>query len=143
MDLEKVYQLTILEYANRKDLKREISDATDIERGYNPSCGDDITILVKVEDNIVKDISYIGLGCAISQASTAMLIELIQGKSVSESKEIIDIFFKMIKDTAITEEEKDRLNDASILEFTKDMPARIKCSTLSWHSTKVVLDKYN
>ncbi len=143
MDLEKVYQLTILEYANRKDLKREILDATDIERGHNPSCGDDITILVKVENNIVKDISYIGLGCAISQASTAMLIELIQGKSVSESKEIIDIFFKMIKDTSITEEEKDRLNDASILEFTKDMPARIKCSTLSWHSTKVVLDKYN
>ena len=142
MDLEKVYQLTILEYANRKDLKREISDATDIERGHNPSCGDDITILVKVEDNIVKDISYIGIGCAISQASTAMLIELLKGKSVDKSKKIIDIFFKMIKNN-ITEEEKDILNDASILEFTKDMPARIKCSTLSWHSTKVVLDKYN
>ena len=107
------------------------------------SCIDNLDFMMKIEDNIVKDISYIGLGCAISQASTAMLVELIQGKSVSESKEIIDIFFKMIKDTAITEEEKDRLNDASILEFTKDMPARIKCSTLSWHSTKVVLDKYN
>lgn len=142
MELEKVYQLTLLEYANRNDLKTDILDATDVERGHNPSCGDDLSVIAKVKNNKIEDISFKGNGCAISTASTAMLVEILKGKSIEDAKNILNIFFKMIKGEKISEDEKDMLNDAVILEITKDMPARIKCATLSWHSTQAVLDKY-
>ena len=78
MNLEKIYQQTILEYSNRKDLKREIEEPTFIERGHNPNCGDDLTLEVKLDkDDIIEDAAFLGNGCAISSASTAMLIDLI------------------------------------------------------------------
>ncbi|WP_068268064.1 Fe-S cluster assembly sulfur transfer protein SufU [Caviibacter abscessus] len=142
MELEKVYQLTLLEYANRNDLKKDILNATDVERGHNPSCGDDLSVMANIQNGIIKDMSFIGNGCAISTASTAMLIEAIKGINIEKAKNILKIFFKMIKGDEITENEKDLLKDAVILEMTKDMPARIKCATLSWHSTQAILDKY-
>ena len=69
MNLEKLYQQTILEYSNRKDLKREMDSPTYIERGHNPNCGDDITVQLQIEDGIVKEGAFIGIGCAISTAS--------------------------------------------------------------------------
>ena len=97
MNLEKLYQQTILEYSNRKDLKREMDSPTYIERGHNPNCGDDLTLEIKLNsDNIIEDAAFLGNGCAISSASTAMLIDLIKGKSIEEAKEKVDIFFKMM-----------------------------------------------
>ena len=82
MNLERIYQQTILDYNNRKDLKKELDDPTYIERGHNPNCGDDLTLEVRLsEDKIVEDASFLGNGCAISTASTAMLIDMIKGKS--------------------------------------------------------------
>ena len=95
MNLEKLYQQTILEYSSRKDLKREIESPTYIERGHNPNCGDDLTLEIKLNsDNIIEDAAFLGNGCAISSASTAMLIDLIKGKSIEEAKEKVDIFFE-------------------------------------------------
>ena len=97
MNLEKLYQQTILEYSNRKDLKREIEEPTFIERGHNPNCGDDLTLEVKLDkDDIIEDAAFLGNGCAISSASTAMLIDLIKGKKLEEAKEKVDLFFKMM-----------------------------------------------
>ena len=137
MDINKLYQQTILEYSNRKDLKKEIDNPTDIQRGHNPSCGDDLTLVVKIKDELIEDASFIGSGCAISSASSAMLVELIKGKTLDETKKLLDVFFKMMYG-----EEEDMLEEAKLLEITKDMPARIKCSTLSWHSLKIIIDKY-
>ena len=137
MDINKLYQQTILEYSNRKDLKKEIDNPTDIQRGHNPSCGDDLTLVVKI-----KDESFIGSGCAISSTSSAMLVELIKGKSLDETKKLLDVFFKMMYGEELSSLEEDMLEEAKLLEITKDMPARIKCSTLSWHSLKIIIDKY-
>ena len=79
MNLERIYQQTILDYNNRKDLKKELDDPTYIERGHNPNCGDDLTLEVRLsEDKIVEDASFLGNGCAISTASTAMLIDILK-----------------------------------------------------------------
>lgn len=140
MNFEKLYQQTILEYSNRNDLKKEIDNPTNIERGHNPSCGDDISLVLKIENEIIEDASFLGNGCAISTASTAMLIELIKGKSISYCKELLNIFFRVMKSENVNEEDRDKLGDAILLEITKDMPARIKCSTLSWHSLNVIIE---
>lgn len=142
MDINKLYQQTILEYSNRKDLKKEIDNPTDIQRGHNPSCGDDLTLVVKIKDELIEDASFIGSGCAISSASSAMLVELIKGKSLDEIKKLLDVFFKMMYGEELSSLEEDMLEEAKLLEITKDMPARIKCSTLSWHSLKIIIDKY-
>ena len=143
MNLEKLYQQTILEYSNRKDLKREIEEPTFIERGHNPNCGDDLTLEVKLDkDDIIEDAAFLGNGCAISSASTAMLIDLIKGKSIEEAKEKTDIFFKMMgQKEKLNSDEMKKLGDAVLMEYVANMPARIKCATLSWHSLKVIIDK--
>ena len=97
MNFEKIYQQTILEYSNRKDLKKEIENPDYVERGHNPNCGDDLTLEVKLNGDIIEDAAFIGNGCAISSASTAMLIELIKGKTMEEAEEKVNLFFKMMK----------------------------------------------
>ena len=143
MYLERIYQQTILDYNNRKDLKKELDDPTYIERGHNPNCGDDLTLEVRLsEDKIVEDASFLGNGCAISTASTAMLIDMIKGKSLENAKEKVELYFKMMKqDEKLTADETKKLGDAVLMEYVAKMPARVKCATLSWHSMKVIVDK--
>ena len=143
MNLDRLYQQTILDYSNRKDLKREMEAPTFIERGHNPNCGDDLTLEIKLDsENIIEDAAFLGNGCAISSASTAMLIDLIKGKTLDEAKEKVDIFFKMMgQKEKLNSEEMKKLGDAVLMEYVANMPARIKCATLSWHSMKVIIEK--
>ncbi len=144
MNLEKIYQQTILEYSNRKDLKREIEAPTYIERGHNPNCGDDITLEIKMNGDKIEDAAFLGNGCAISSASTAMLIDLIKGKTMAEAEEKVNLFFKMMsleEGSRLTSEESKKLGDAVLMEYVSKMPARVKCATLSWHSLKVIVNK--
>ncbi len=141
MDLETIYQETILEYSKNKEHCKELKgDNVKIERGHNPSCGDDLSLLIQEKDGIIEDAAFVGRGCAISTASTNMLIEIIKGKTVTEAKKKVEIFFKMMSDKEdVSEAEKESLDDAEILEYFAKMPARIKCATLSWHSAEVLL----
>ena len=124
-------------------MKKELDDPTYIERGHNPNCGDDLTLEVRLsEDKIVEDASFLGNGCAISTASTAMLIDMIKGKSLENAKEKVELYFKMMKqDEKLTADETKKLGDAVLMEYVAKMPARVKCATLSWHSMKVIVDK--
>ncbi len=142
MNLDTLYQQTILEYSGRKDLKYEMDSPDFAERGHNASCGDDLVLLANIRDNVVEEVSFIGNGCAISTASTAMLIDLVKGSTVDEAKEKLDIFFKMMKQEDVSDEELENLGDAALLQSTANMPARIKCSTLSWHTLQVIFQKY-
>lgn len=138
-NLDKIYQQTILDYNKRNDLKKELDDPTYVERGHNPSCGDDLTLFIKISDGIIKDTSFIGNGCAISTASTAMLIDDIKGKNINDAKAIINNFFSMMTDHK--KGDSNLLKDAVLMEYVRDMPARIKCATLAWRCFEVVLEK--
>lgn len=144
MDLERIYQQTILEYSRRKELNHEMDNPTYVERGHNPNCGDDLTLELKVENDVIVDAAFIGSGCAISTASMAMLIDLIKGKTLEDAKEKVDIFFKMMSidenKEKLTKDEMKKLGDAVLLEYVAKMPARVKCATLSWHSLKVIVE---
>lgn len=140
-NIYKMYQQVIIDYSKIKDNNRDIVTANYVERGHNPSCGDDITIILKFNDEIIEDISFLGHGCAISTASTNMLIEAVKGKNIDNVIKILNTFFDMMKSNKVEDYYVDILGDIVSLHFTNDMPARIKCATLPWHSMDIILKK--
>ena len=113
--------------------KHSIEGANFSLEGVNPSCGDDIILNLKVEDGVITDGAYEGDGCAISQASADIMLDLIIGKTKEEALHLADIFMRMIKEK-ISDEEKEELEEAGILESVSHMPARVKCAVLGWRT---------
>ena len=141
MSLDKLYTNLIMEHNKKTFNKREIT-CNCIERGHNPNCGDDITVQLNIEEGIVKDAAFIGIGCAISTASSSILMDLIRGKKVTDAERIVTNFLNMIKGEELSEEALDELDEASLLENIKNMPARVKCATLAWNGARVIFEKY-
>ena len=122
--------------------KEDIPDANLVLEGLNPSCGDHIWLKLKVEDGIIKDGGFVGDGCAISQASADIMLDLIIGKSEEEARHLADLFLRMIKGEA-GENEIEELEEAGALVDVSHMPARVKCAVLGWHTMEEMLDKEN
>ncbi len=120
--------------------KRVLKDANLVLEGVNPSCGDEISLQLRVEDGVVADGSYVGDGCAISQASTDIMLDMIIGRKVEEALHLAEIFGKMIKSEA-TPEEIEELEEAGALEDISHMPARVKCAMLGWRTVKEMLSR--
>lgn len=118
--------------------KHDLPDANLVLEGVNPSCGDDIWLKLKVEDGRITDGAFVGDGCAISQASADMMLDLIIGKSEEEAMKLAEIFLRMIKGE-VTDEEMDQLEEASLLKDISHMPARVKCAVLGWHTMEEML----
>ena len=131
-----IYNELLMEHAYSKRNKKELEHYDSCSLGHNPNCGDEIKLEVKLSDDkqVLEDMSFTGHGCAISQASTSIMIDVLKGKSIKEAKEIIDIYFKMIKREEISKEESKLLKDAMILKNISNMPARVKCALLAWHT---------
>ena len=119
--------------------KHELPDADMEMRGYNPTCGDDITLRLKVSEGVVVDGAFTGSGCAISQASADMMLDLVIGKPKDEALRLSDIFLRMIKSNA-SEEEIEELEEAGVLQDVSHMPARVKCAVLGWHTLEQLLE---
>ena len=120
--------------------KHELSDADITLEGVNPSCGDDIILSFKVSDGVITDGAFSGDGCAISQASCDMMLDLVIGKKVDEAKRLSEIFLRMIKGEVI-DEEKEELEEAGVLSDISHMPARVKCAVLGWHTMEEMLSE--
>ena len=118
--------------------KHDLPDANLVLEGVNPSCRDDIWLKLKVEDGRITDGAFVGDGCAISQASADMMLDLIVGKSEEEAMKLAEIFLRMIKGE-VTDEEMDQLEEASVLKDISHMPARVKCAVLGWHTMEEML----
>lgn len=134
MALDDVYTEVLGEHSRNPDHKHKLSCATCQMKGKNPSCGDEITIELQVEDGIVKDAAFTGVGCAISQASTDIMAELIRGKSVAGARRLSNKFISMIKGELVDEDELEELDEALALKNVAHMPARVKCAVLAWHT---------
>lgn len=130
----------VLTYHNMNPIhKHDIDDANFELEGVNPSCGDDIILKLKIdEQGKIVNGGYTGDGCAISQASADMMLDLVIGKPKEEAIRLADIFFRMIKGN-ITDEELDELDEASILQDISHMPARVKCAVLGWHTLQNII----
>ena len=118
--------------------KHDLPDANLVLEGVNPSCGDDIWLKLKVENDEIVDGAFVGDGCSISQASADMMLDLIIGKKKDEALKLAEIFLRMIKGS-VSDEELDELEEASILKDIAHMPARVKCAVLGWHTMEELL----
>lgn len=139
MNLNEIYTELILEHSKNKRNKRNLEEPTHIELGHNPSCGDEITLQLKIENDVIEDISYVGHGCAISQASTSIMIDIVKGVTVGKALELCEKFISMVKGE-IGENELDELGDAIAFENIQNLPARVKCAVLAWHTLKDILE---
>ena len=140
-DLTDVYNELIMEHSMNSYNKKKLNDANYCEVGHNPNCGDEITLELKLNGDIIEDMAFSGHGCAISQASTSIMIDTLKGKTVEEAKEIVKTFIEMIKRETTDEKELEKLEDAIAFRNVANMPARVKCALLAWHTIEDILNK--
>ena len=140
MNLNELYSQVIKDHNLSHHNKHPLEGANVAVPGRNPSCGDEIELFLQIEDGVVEDASYTGIGCAISQASVSIMIDLVRGKTPAEAKELSRLFLAMIRKEPLTSEEMTRLNDAAALMGVSNMPARVKCATMPWHTLEAALD---
>lgn len=139
-DNRSFYNEILIDHNLHPGHKHDLPGADMEMRGYNPTCGDDITMKLKLADGVVTDGAFVGSGCAISQASADMMLDLVIGKPKEEALRLSDIFLRMIKGTA-SEEEIDELEEAGALKDVSHMPARVKCAVLGWHTLEQMLEE--
>ena len=140
-DLENVYNELIMEHSMNSYNKKKLASADFSEMGHNPNCGDEITLELKLNGNVIEDMAFSGHGCAISQASTSIMIDTLKGKTIEEAKDIIQTFIGMIKREITDEDELEKLEDAIAFKNVSNMPARVKCALLAWHTIEDILSK--
>ena len=137
-----IYTAALMQHNSHPDYKYEMEGCTCSHEGINPSCGDELTLQLRIEDGIIEEASFVGSGCAVSQASADMMADLITGETVEEAKRLVGLFLGMIKGEPLSEEDKEDLDEAAELESISRMPARVKCAELAWHTLeKLLADK--
>lgn len=119
--------------------KHQLDDPNMMLEGVNPSCGDDLVLQLKVEDGVIKEGSFVGDGCAISQASADIMMDMIIGKTEDEARHLADLFLRMINGE-ISDAELMELKEAGALQDISHMPSRVKCAVLGWRTMTEMLD---
>ena len=137
--LSDLYQEILLEHNNKPRNFKSVEDANQTAEGYNPLCGDQITLSLKVIDGLIDDVGFQGSGCAISRASASMMTQSIKGRSVEQAQHIFDAFHHMITEPE-GEIDSDILGDLETLSGVNAYPTRIKCAILAWHTMKAALN---
>ena len=139
MALNTFYNQILIDHNMNPLHKEELPGANLVLEGVNPSCGDDITIQLRVENDIIEDGAFTGSGCAISQASADIMIDMIMGKTKEQALHLSDLFLRMIKKDC-TPEEIEELEEAGALQDIAHMPARVKCAVLGWHTVEEMFE---
>ena len=138
MENRSFYNEILTEHNVRPEFKHDLPNADIVLEGVNPSCGDDIFLKLKVEDDTIVDGAFVGDGCAISQASADIMLGMVIGRKKEDALQLGRTFMKMIKGEA-SEEEINSLEEASALRDIAHMPARVKCAVLGWRTLKEAL----
>jgi nitrogen fixation NifU-like protein len=136
-ELRDLYQEVVLDHGRHPHNFRHMDDASHQSVGFNPLCGDKLTLFLRYEDGVVQDVSFQGAGCAISTASASLLTEAIKGKTRAEVEGLIAAFLEML--TAEAPPDPERLGKLAVLSGVRDFPVRVKCATLSWRTLEAAL----
>lgn len=140
-DLRDLYQEIILDHNRSPRNFRVMEDATQSVEGYNPLCGDHYTIYVKLEGDIVADLSFDGAGCAISKASASVMTATLKGKTKAEAERLYERFHELVtRKENVTERELEDLGKVGAFVGVRDYPMRVKCATLAWHTLYSALE---
>ncbi|KTD08717.1 Fe-S cluster assembly sulfur transfer protein SufU [Legionella jamestowniensis] len=138
MELRELYQEIIIDHNRNPRHHYAMADANTQAQGFNPLCGDKLTVYLKLDGGKITDVSFVGSGCAISQASASLMTEALVGKTIAEAHELFHRFHSMITSD---EEQTVSLDKLTVLAGVKAYPARVKCATLAWHTLEAALNK--
>jgi nitrogen fixation NifU-like protein len=136
-DLRDLYQEVILDHNKRPRNFRVIDPHSHKADGFNPLCGDRVTVFLDVQDNIITDVAFQGNGCAISSASASLMTEALKGKPVAEVEKLFQNFHDVVTGES---EPSASLGKLAVLAGVRDYPSRVKCATLAWHAVRAALE---
>ncbi len=139
-EINELYQEVILDHNKNPRNFREMEQATQTADGHNPLCGDALKVYVEMEDEKVKDVSFLGSGCAISKASASLMTQTVKGKSREEAETMFNEFHAMVTGGLDEETEENSLGKLKIFAGVREFPARVKCASLSWHTLNAALN---
>jgi nitrogen fixation NifU-like protein len=136
-ELTDLYQEVILDHNRRPRNFRAMEGASRTQEGYNPLCGDRLTLYVKLDGDRIGDVSFQGTGCAISKASASLMTDAVKGKTVEEARAMFDRFHEMV--TSSPESAVPEIGKLAVLAGVREFPTRVKCASLAWHTLKAAV----
>jgi len=136
-ELSDLYQEVILDHNRRPRNFQKLADATCSAEGFNPLCGDHITVYLKVADGVIHDLSFQGSGCAISKASASLMTSALKGKTPQEAEHLFAGFHGLV--TGEAGASADALGKLAVFEGVREFPSRVKCASLAWHTMRAAL----
>ena len=139
-EINDLYQEVILDHNKNPRNFREIEHPTQTADGHNPLCGDALKVYLEMDENTVKDVAFLGSGCAISKASASMMTQTVKGKTREEAERIFDEFHRMVTGELDAETDDNILGKLKIFAGVLEFPARVKCASLSWHTLHAALN---
>ena len=139
-DLRQLYQEVILDHNKKPRNFHKLEGANRTAEGYNPLCGDKLTVYLKVEDDVVMDISFEGSGCAISTASASMMTASLKGKTTAEAEALFEKFHRMLTGPRGATPNSAVLGKLAVFSGVSEFPVRVKCATLAWHTVHAALE---
>jgi nitrogen fixation NifU-like protein len=139
MDLRELYQEVILDHNKRPRNFRVPDPVNRKAEGYNPLCGDKITVFLYIEGDVIQDLGFQGTGCAISKASASMMTDALKGKTLEQANAFFDQFHSMVTAPATVEVEAEALGKLAVLAGVREYPMRVKCASLAWHTMKAAM----
>jgi nitrogen fixation NifU-like protein len=138
-DLQDLYQEVILDHNRRPRNFREMPGANHRAEGFNPLCGDKLTLYLDLQADVIRDVSFVGSGCAISKASASLMTEAVKGKTVSAAEALFGRFHEMVTSAHDSAADFSDLGKLSVLAGVREFPTRIKCASLAWHTMKAAV----
>lgn len=138
-ELSELYQEVILDHNRKPRNFQELKDANFKAEGYNPLCGDHLTVFLKMNGDVIQDLSFLGSGCAISKASASLMTSSLKGKSKDEAEEIFQIFHRMVTGKPHSPVDP-KLGKLAVFSGVCEFPSRVKCASLPWHTLKSALE---
>jgi len=139
-DLQDLYQELILDHGRRPRNFKILEGASGTAEGYNPLCGDKVKIYVKMDDDIVKDLSFEGAGCAISTASASIMTETLKGKTRAQAEELFHTFHDLVTGQQ-AQLDAPELGKLAVFSGVSEFPIRVKCATLAWHTLRAAINR--
>ena len=138
-ELRDLYQEVILDHNKKPRNFQRLADANRMAEGHNPLCGDRITVYLKLEGDVIRDISFEGSGCAISKASASMMTSSLKGRTLAEAEGIFDEFHKMVTGEQAADFDPATLGKLAVFQGVREFPVRVKCASLAWHTFHAAL----
>jgi nitrogen fixation NifU-like protein len=140
-DLRELYQETILDHSKRPRNFHEIPNPNARAAGHNPLCGDKLTVYLRLDEDRIEDIGFLGSGCAISKASASLMTDAVKGKPIGDVRKLFEKFHEMITGRPGDPVDAEGLGKLAVLSGVCEFPVRVKCASLPWHTLQAALDR--